>query len=150
MPPYPHSQNPLGTLRTEKLLLLQLDSFHPESKLCPSLGRPTWGLPLSLWTHPLHTSQPADLGSCMAVGKPVPPLFPLGTFQCRGPITPSLWPPRAGPCLPHQWGTLSFPGHIMHPLYSFLSQWLSFGISGPNSISLGPRPGGLCLLLTST
>lgn len=83
--PYPHSQKPLGAPRTEKLPSLQLDSFSPESMLCPSLGGPPWGLALSPWTQPSHAPQRVDLRSCMAIGKPVSLCvtfhpFPQGTF----------------------------------------------------------------------
>lgn len=49
----PSQPKPLEDSRTERLLLLQLDSFGPESKVCLSLVD-TPGGTLGPWTHLPH------------------------------------------------------------------------------------------------
>lgn len=81
----PSQQIPLDTPRAERVLLSQLDSSSPESKLCLSLADPPGGLLLfGTWLHPLHkVSHPADLGRWMAIGEPLPPLCELSHFSSR-------------------------------------------------------------------
>lgn len=53
----PSQQKPLEAPRTREAPVIS-ESFSSESKLFPSLDRPTWGHPLSLWMHPLFKAFP--------------------------------------------------------------------------------------------
>lgn len=118
--------------------VLTVGFFRPRgsSKLCPRLVDLPGRLLFSTWTHvPCKASNPRMCGA--------------GSSVCKlHPFPPELL--RAGLCLPHQRRPLLFsdPPSLCPSVFTvslaFLRDPCAF-----HSISLGPGPADLCLLLTS-